>query len=105
MAPPSQPTKHAKGNQKGEGAKKRAAEHQESGTPPTEVEDIFGASSSAVAPDLQARFNTFTAAIATRIGSLESAMSCDMGQVSASLDGAITKMADRMEWHEKHSLA
>jgi hypothetical protein len=96
MAPPA--SKHHKGGQKGEGQPAAAAS--------AAVPIAADTASSASAPsgfDMQAMFDRFAHSFDARLGSLESTLSRDLGSLSTSLDGAISKMADRMDAHELHS--
>jgi hypothetical protein len=86
MTIPASQSKHHKGSAKG--------------NPPAEAAPA-GSSSSAPSgppsgPDMQAMFDNFASTLNTRFVSMES----KLGVVSASLDGALTKMADRMDAFE-----
>ena len=91
-------SKHHKGSQKGEGKPASAGSAYVPGA--ADTAPSAGAPSSF---DMQAMFDRFSHAFDVRLGSLETNLPRDVGLLSSSLDGAITKMADRMDAHELHS--
>jgi hypothetical protein len=105
MPLPSNAAKHHKGNHKG-GAM-RSADADVPSPQVVAADAVMSASGSSSGappgPDLQAMFDKFAMTFDTRLGSLELNISRDIGGLANSLDGAITKMADRMDAHELHS--
>jgi hypothetical protein len=100
MPPPS--ATHHKGNHKGGG--KPVSDAAAAPAPDVSMEAVAATSSSTPSSsDMQAMFDKFALSFDARLGSLETNLSRDLGTMSTSLDGAMTKMADRMDAHELHS--
>jgi hypothetical protein len=108
-AAPVPAAKFHKGNQKGEAKRLlEAAAAASSGglappageAPPFDEIPPSASSSGLSGPEMQAMFNRFSTSLDSRLISMETKVATELGAVSSSLDGALVKMADRMDAYE-----